>query len=65
MGGGGGGGVLLKMGSAEGAKTQVRCENTGKYTGHKIKKISTHYCCNKCKTFLPVIIVVNQTEHSC
>ena len=43
--------MLITMGSAEGAKTQVRCENTGKYTGHY------------CKTFLPVIVVVINVRH--
>ena len=44
-------GLLLTIGSAECVKTQVRCKNTGKHTGHN------------CKTFLPVFIVVNRTEH--
>ena len=34
-------------GAAGGAKIQVRCENTGKYTGYKFK------------SFLPVNIVIN------
>ena len=39
--------VLLTMGSAGDTKTQVGCQNTCKYTGHKFK------------TFLPAVVVIN------
>ena len=43
-------GELFTTGSAEGAKIQVRCQNTGKYTSYN------------CKT-LPTFIVVINVRH--